>query len=156
MGFPFDDLRFQIGILRKLYQYCGMEITVWSSRVQLAGRSEERKLLRHYFARALVTCLAMRLKFTIYDILSGMKILPFIPTVTDCMKEKFKTRWFIELEIFLRWRFEASMVMTIWKEPLLGWKDIGGSKLSGKQYLTVPHDIRKLNSYEAKILKHHP
>lgn len=155
-AFPFDDVRTQIGVFRRLYRQSDIPIAVWSSRVQMAGRSIERKLLRHYFARVLVTFLAIRLNFTIYDTQSGMKIFPFTPTLTACMKEKFKTRWFIDLEIFLRWRFEASVDMSIWEEPLLGWKDIGGSKLSGKQYLTVLHDIRKLNSYEAKILKHHP
>ena len=152
-AFPFADVQTQISIFRKLYHSGGVPIAVWSSRVQLAGRFIERKLLRHYFARALVTILAIRFNFKIYDTQSGMKIFPLTPTLQACMKTEFKTRWFIDLELFLRWRFEANSDMNIWEEPLLGWKDIGGSKLSGRQYLTILQDIKQLNSYRSGIPK---
>lgn len=66
-AFPFYDVRTQIGVFRKLYRHGDIPISVWSSRVKLAGRSIERKLSRHYFARVLVTLLAIRFEFTIYD-----------------------------------------------------------------------------------------
>jgi dolichyl-phosphate beta-glucosyltransferase len=152
-AFPFADVQTQIGVFRNLYHSDRAPIAVWSSRVQLAGRSIERKLLRHYFARVLVTILAIRFNFKIYDTQSGMKIFPLTPTLQACMKTEFKTRWFIDLELFLRWRFEANSDMNIWEEPLLGWKDIGGSKLSGRQYLTILQDIKQLNSYRSRIPK---
>ena len=115
--------------------------------MQLAGRAIERDILRHYFARILVTLLAIQLKFTIYDTQCGMKIFPFSKTFEDCMRTPFKTHWFVDLEIFLRWRIESGVEMNIWEEPLMGWRDVGGSKLSGRQYWTVLRDIVKLNSY---------
>ncbi len=153
-AFPFDDVQTQLNVFRKLYHHGDIPVAVWSSRVQLAGRSIERRLLRHYFARVLVTILAMRFNFRIYDTQSGMKIFPLTPTLKACMKAKFKTRWFIDLELFLRWRFEANSDLNIWEEPLQGWKDIGGSKLSGRQYLTILQDIKALNSYQVEIPKH--
>jgi hypothetical protein len=40
--------------------------------------------------------------------------------------------------------------MNIWEEPLLGWGDVGVSKLSGRQYFTVLRDIQQFNSYPRK------
>lgn len=146
-AFPINDVETQLTVFRKFSESMTNPPAVWSSRVQLAGRSIERDILRHYFARILVTLLAMRLKFTIYDTQCGMKIFPFSKTFQDCMRDPFKTHWFIDLEIFLRWRIESSVEMNIWEEPLMGWRDVGGSKLSGRQYWTVLRDIVKLTSY---------
>lgn len=147
-AFPLDDVKIQIGVFRKLYKFGSPPISIWSSRVQLAGRSIERKALRHYFARVLVTLLALRLNFRIYDTQSGLKIFPFTPMLVACTNEEFKTRWFIDLELFLRWRIIANKEMIIWEEPLLGWKDVEESKLSGKQYLAILKDIKELNKYK--------
>jgi glycosyltransferase involved in cell wall biosynthesis len=149
-AFPIEEVRIQIDVFRKLNLGGQDPISVWSSRVQLAGRDIERKLQRHYVARVLVTFLAIILKFKIYDTQSGMKIFPVTPTLLACLEKKFKTRWFIDLELFIRWRFEAKEEMAIWEEPLLAWRDIAGSKVSGKQYLTILNDLRKLVSYKIK------
>lgn len=146
-AFPIVDVETQIIVFRKFSDSMSNPPAVWSSRVQLAGRTIERDILRHYFARILVTLLAMRLKFTIYDTQCGMKIFPFSNTLEDCMRAPFKTHWFVDIEIFLRWRIESGVEMNIWEEPLMGWKDVGGSKLSGRQYWTVLRDIGKLNKY---------
>ena len=146
-AFPINDVETQLTVFRKFSESMTNPPAVWSSRVQLAGRAIERDILRHYFARILVTLLAVRLKYTIYDTQCGMKIFPFSKTLQDCMRDPFKTHWFIDLEIFLRWRIESGVEMDIWEEPLMGWKDVGGSKLSGRQYWTVLRDIVKLNSY---------
>ena len=152
-AFPIADIEKQIQVFRQLTKSNLTPIAVWSSRVQLAGRSIERDLRRHYLARIIVTILAWRLNFKIYDTQSGMKIFTFSPALESCMKEPYKTRWFVDLEIFMRWREDCGTEMEIWEEPLLGWKDIGGSKLSGRQYLAVLHDILWLNSYARKIRK---
>ncbi len=149
-AFPLEDVRAQINVFRRLNAIGQVPISVWSSRVQLAGRNIERKLLRHYIARILVTFMAVRLKFKIYDTQSGMKIFPFTPTLLNCVEKRFRTRWFIDLELFLRWRLETKQDMVVWEEPLLAWRDIEGSKVSGKQYLTILNDLRKLNSYKVK------
>ncbi len=146
-AFPVNDVKTQVAQFRKFAESMSNPPAVWSSRVQLAGRAIDRDILRHYFSRILVTLLAMRLKFTIYDTQSGMKIFPFSNTLEECMKTPFKTHWFVDLEIFLRYRIESGVEMSIWEEPLMGWKDVGGSKLSGSQYWTVLRDIARLNSY---------
>lgn len=146
-AFPITDVETQIIVFRRFTETLSNPPAVWSSRVQLAGRVIDRDRMRHYFARVLVTLLALRLKFTIYDTQSGMKIFPFSIALENCMKKPFITHWFVDLEIFLRWRKESGNDMNIWEEPLLGWKDVKGSKLSGRQYLTVLRDIVKLTLY---------
>jgi len=146
-AFPISDVEAQIGQFRKLSKLTFNPPSVWSSRVKLAGRFIERDLKRHYLARILVTLLAIRLKFTIYDTQCGMKIFPYSKDLGYCMQEPFRTHWFVDLEIFMRWRKQTGNDMNIWEEPLLGWNDVGGSKLSGRQYLTVLKDLRQLNAY---------
>jgi hypothetical protein len=81
-----------------------------------------------------------------------MKIFPFTSTFKECLRDAFKTHWFVDLEIFLRWRIVTGQDMNIWEEPLFGWNDVGDSKLSGKQYLIVCKDIFKLSKYEDSTL----
>ena len=146
-AFPIQDIKTQIDVFKRFVRSGSNPPAVWSSRVQLAGRAIERDILRHYFARILVTFLALRLKFSVYDPQSGMKIFPPSKTLEACLNSPFKTHWFVDLEIFLRWRRESGANMKIWEEPLLGWKDVKGSKLTHRQYWTVLTDIVKLNSY---------
>jgi len=146
-AFPLQDVKNQISMFRKFSDLTDNPPAVWSSRVQLAGRAVERNIFRHYFARVIVTLLAVRFNFKIYDTQSGMKVFPYSNTLKECMEETFDTRWFVDLEIFLRWRIVTGRDMNVWEEPLFGWKDIGESKLSGKQHFTVCKDIFKLNKY---------
>jgi glycosyltransferase involved in cell wall biosynthesis len=150
-AFPILDVETQIEKFRRLSESTLNPPSVWSSRVKLAGRFIERDLKRHYLARILVTLLAIRFKFTIYDTQCGLKIFPHSKSLESCMKAPFKTHWFVDLEIFLRWRTEIGSELIIWEEPLLGWNDVAGSKLSGRQYLTVLKDIQQLNAYMRKV-----
>lgn len=147
-AFSIEDVRTQISTFKRLNRSRQNPVSVWSSRVQLAGRNIERKMLRHYIARILVTMLARTFKFKIYDTQSGMKIFPLTPTLVACIQKKFQTRWFIDLELYLRWRSHEKRDMAIWEEPVLAWRDVQGSKLSRSQYLTILNDLRKLKSYK--------
>ena len=148
-AFPIEDVKIQIGVYCELNHDKNM-VSIWSSRVKLAGREIDRRMLRHYMARAISTFLSLRLKYTIYDTQSGMKLFPFNKPLVDTMSTKFSTRWFVDLEIYLRWRTLHGEPMIIWEEPLRGWRDIGGSKLSGRQYIQVLRDIRFLLRYKGK------
>ena len=80
-----------------------------------------------------MTVLAIRFKAKIYGKQSGMKIFPLTPILQAYMEAEFLTRWFTDLELFLRWHFEVVSGEDIWEEYLLAWKDFGGSKLSSSQ-----------------------
>jgi len=147
-AFPIEDVYQQVDVFREKITSPNSLVAVWSSRVQLSGRVIQRKPLRHYLARVIVTLLAFQFKFSIYDTQSGLKI--FVPSeaLQKCTDESFQTRWFIDLELFLRWRRETGRNMEIWEEPLMGWNDIGNSKLSGFQYWQILRDLWVLNQYK--------
>lgn len=119
-------------------------IALWSSRVQLAGRSINRLLLRHYLARILVTVLALRLKFSIYDPQSGLKIYPNDSVLISCFEKPFQTRWFVDLEIFLRYKEISGVDMKVWEEPVVSWEDVAGSKITSFEYIRIIKDIFRI------------
>jgi len=71
-AFSSDDVKRLISVFKSL-KYSEQASCLWSSRVALAGRMIQRSNLRHYFARLLVTILAFRYKFNVYDTQSGSR-----------------------------------------------------------------------------------
>lgn len=146
-AFPIHDVWSLVLKFQEFIQSDNEVPAVWSARVQLSGRKIERRDSRHYISRVLMTLLALKLKFKIYDTQSGFKIFPLSDTLVECLNTEFLTRWFIDLELFLRWRNITGKDLSIWEEPLLTWTDVEASKLTGRQYLIVLRDLRTLLRY---------
>jgi dolichyl-phosphate beta-glucosyltransferase len=146
-AFPINEVFDQISQFHKLSNLYSQTPAIWSSRVQLSGRHIDRNSTRHYFSRVLITLLAIRFKFKIYDTQCGLKIFPYSRNLEKCLDSRFLTRWFIDIELLLRWRAITNHEMQIWEEPLSEWKDMVQSKLSGIEYFNVIRDIIKLNKY---------
>lgn len=146
-AFPFDDVFDQIFLFHKLSNLHSQTPAIWSSRVHLSGRNIDRNSTRHYFSRLLITLLSIRFKFKIYDTQCGLKIFPYSMNLKKCLDSRFLTRWFIDIELLLRWRAITNQEMQIWEEPLFEWRDVAQSKLSGIEYFKVIRDIIKLNKY---------
>jgi len=145
-AFPVDDIRNQLSVFEDVNEDLAEKYSVWSSRVKMAGRMIDRKPFRHYLARTISTFLSNKLKYQIYDTQSGLKLFPYSLHLAKCMDKPFGTKWFVDLEIFLRWRDICGSDMKIWEEPLQRWKDVGGSKLSGMQYFRVLKDLFIISS----------
>jgi dolichyl-phosphate beta-glucosyltransferase len=146
-AFPVRDVANQMKVFWKFAVNSEYPVSIWSSRVRLAGRSIERNAKRHYMSRVIATYLSLILKFTIYDTQSGLKIFPTTDCLREALEKPFQTRWFLDLEIYLRWRNLNDSEARVWEEPLEGWNDVEGSKLTGKQYLNVIRDLWKLRLY---------
>jgi dolichyl-phosphate beta-glucosyltransferase len=146
-AFPYEDVFDQISLFHKLSNLHSQAPAIWSSRVHLSGRNIDRNQTRHYFSRVLITLLAIRFKFKVYDTQCGLKIFPYSRDFENCLTSRFLTRWFIDIELLLRWRAITDQEMQIWEEPLFGWKDVAQSNLSGMEYFTVIRDVIKLNRY---------
>jgi len=115
----------------------GLYQSVWASRVALSGRKITRSLVRHYLSRAIISIIGFTDKNLPYDSQTGFKIFLINSDSRLIFKDKFKTRWFFELEIRNRWGKLKHNKLSIWEEPLDYWKDIGGSKVNGKQVLRI-------------------
>jgi glycosyltransferase involved in cell wall biosynthesis len=143
-AFSFEEVERQIDCYLELNSGLREPKSVWSSRVQLAGRKLKRDLSRHYLARILVTLLAVRLGFSIYDPQSGLKIYPNSKELQRCFKDEFRTRWFVDLEIYMRWQNVTNEWMNVWEEPVHEWRDVQGSKINGREYLRICRDVLRL------------
>jgi glycosyltransferase involved in cell wall biosynthesis len=102
---------------------------IWSSRVQLRGRRIERKKYRHYLGRIIISFLGSASPSIPYDSQSGFKIFASDENLQQVFMDNFKTKWFIDLEIAARYQQISGEQLRIWEEPLLFWRDVGGSAI---------------------------
>lgn len=115
-------------------------MALWSSRVKLAGRQIQRSSHRHYLSRILLTLILNHFHIRIYDTQSGFKI--FSKDVLDSvMTEKFRTKWFIDIELFLMYRKNQQVDLLLWEEPVTYWRDVKGSKIGIIQYFSIALEI---------------
>jgi len=142
-AFSTDDVT-RLILVFKSFKHSEQASCLWSSRVALAGRMIQRSILRHYLARLLVTILAFRYKFNVYDTQSGFKIFQVTEAFQYSLEHKFRTRWFADLEIYLRISSYSKQPPVIWEEPVLTWRDVENSKLSGFGFFDVVLDIFRL------------
>jgi len=137
------DGAFNANDIRRIFSIFEEKITsglfqsVWASRVALSGRKITRSLLRHYLSRAIISIIGFTDKNLPYDSQTGFKIFFINSDSRLIFKDKFKTRWFFELEIRNRWEKLKHNKLSIWEEPLDYWKDIGGSKVNSKQVFRI-------------------
>jgi glucosyltransferase len=102
---------------------------LWSSRVSLAGTHIERSNLRHYIGRVISAFLWIGTPTRIYDTQAGLKIFRnkfFLPAL---LEEEFKTKWFVDLEMYIRWLAFENNQSIVREVPVKYWKEVGGSKV---------------------------
>ena len=143
-AFPLQEVHRQWNEYQERSSEMNVDWSQWSSRVALAGRDIRRDPGRHYLARVVVTYLSVAHNSRIYDPQSGMKIFSALPDVKLVCSNPFVTRWFLDMEILLRWRQMLGRDLVIWEEPVEAWFDISGSKLSARAWPQVMGDLIKL------------
>lgn len=124
-AFSLEDIERFLELARTEEQYA----MLWSSRVRLAGSQIERSNIRHYIGRVISTFLWTGIPSKIYDTQAGLKIFRnkfFLPTL---LEEEFKTRWFVDLEMYIRWLTFESNQSIVREVPVKYWKEVGGSKV---------------------------
>ena len=126
---------------------------ILSSRVALAGRKIERSLTRHYLGRIVSTYLCYKWPNSPYDTQSGFKIFINTEYFTKSIQEPFKTRWFFDIELLVRLKSLKQNELIIWEEPLMSWKEIANSKISGLEFLRIAGEILRIKSMLKNSLK---
>jgi len=116
---------------------------IWSSRVLLSGRDLQRNAYRHYLGRVVRTLLSLKYSRLPYDTQAGFKVMRINDSFTDIWKLEFKSRWFLDLEMLLRWR-KAQPVLNIWEEPVQYWHEIAGSKITLKEFFRVTIELLRI------------
>lgn len=112
-----------------------------SSRVNLAGRSIQRRASRHYIGRLISTFVTFGWKNAPYDTQSGLKVFANSEEFRECLETKLETRWFFDIEILVRISINKKKPVNIWEVPLYNWRDVNGSHIGFGQYYQILRDI---------------
>jgi glycosyltransferase involved in cell wall biosynthesis len=128
---PLDEIpRF----VETLDAHPGLEV-LFGSRVQLLGRTIERKAVRHSLGRVSATAISLTLGLRVYDTQCGAKLFRVSPECKAIFAEPFSTHWVFDVEIVARMirarrgsgRPEVGEVIR--EIPLWEWHDVAGSKV---------------------------
>jgi dolichyl-phosphate beta-glucosyltransferase len=100
----------------------------FGSRIKKLGSDIKRSYLRHISARMLVTIIDKKFALGYYDTQCGTKV--FKSSILQAILNKpFMTKWFFDIEIFLRLRKENENYIGI-EYPLKKWHNVKGSKIN--------------------------
>ncbi len=119
------------------------------SRVKLFGWNIKRSLKRHYFGRIFATVVSAMFQLDIYDTQCGAKFFR-AEIVGDLFAEGFTSRWFFDIELFLRMRKELErelFVKSMKEVPLRNWEEKGDSKLDLGDFLNTPFELLKIKRH---------
>ena len=144
-GYLDSDSAFDISDIKKIIGLTTQDDKLidayFSSRVRLNGRTVIRKTYRHLIGRLLITSFSIYWRSIPYDTQSGYKLFKANDYFFDSIKTKFKTKWFIDIEITVRMSRNKKILISIWEEPLSKWKDIGGSKITLIKVFYIIYEI---------------
>jgi cellulose synthase/poly-beta-1,6-N-acetylglucosamine synthase-like glycosyltransferase len=148
VGYLDADSAFEIEDIRKVielvYSKSSAYDSYWGSRVALAGRKITRNNLRHILSRILITIFGYKMRDLPYDPQTGFKIFKFNNQQMEIFEKRFETKWFVDLEILIRYQVLEKQIMKIWEEPVNTWKDVDGSNIRGFELITVVKDLIKI------------
>jgi glycosyltransferase involved in cell wall biosynthesis len=128
-------------------------ISLWASRVALSGRKINRNPVRHILGRVVSLIVSARRNNIAYDTQCGLKYFPFDNRTMALFEKKFKTRWFLDIEVFIRFTLGNQKQMKIWEEPLMYWDEIPGSKINLNQIYVVFKELIYIKYMQYKIQK---
>ena len=124
---------------------------VWASRVALAGRNIVRSDFRHYVGRIIATLVSKGIEGFPYDSQCGFKLFDASDELSEVLNQPFSTKWFVDVEIMLRWHSASNVPIRIYEEPLHAWSDQPGGNLSAKNVLSVVKEVLAIRSMSRKL-----
>ena len=131
---------------------------VLAARVQLMGRSIQRRAWRHYLGRVFATMVSGMLQLPIYDTQCGAKIFRN-SVLLDCItRSPFATRWLFDVEMIARMiRYHpdgrSGVADVIVESPLRAWRDVAGSTLTPRQYVRAVLSLATLYRQYGRSLR---
>jgi dolichyl-phosphate beta-glucosyltransferase len=101
---------------------------IFGSRIKKLNSGINRKASRHLIGRVIATLIDMRFKLGIYDTQCGAKIFArdHLAVILD---RPLYCSWLFDAELFIRLK-KKNMLANGIELPIIGWKNVGGSKLS--------------------------
>lgn len=143
-AFSIDDIKIFLRLVDELllgqdasYQQFGEMDALWSSRIQLSGRSVVRSKKRFVLGRILANIVGVFFKDLPWDTQSGMKFYLRTDCFTQILQIEFQNRWLFEIEMHLLLKQVNSKGFRIWEEPLRSWIDVEESKVNFREQLRI-------------------
>lgn len=139
---PLDQLEFLMTIIREN----NFEMVI-GSRVNLLGRTIQRRPMRHYLGRIFSTVVSIILDLSIYDTQCGAKIFKNTQKLWKVFEKPFISRWIFDVEIIQRYKklypefCNKSKNSFIFEFPLYKWIDIKGSKLRPWDFIQAIYEL---------------
>lgn len=123
--------------------------SVFGARVNLLGRSIQRRAIRHYLGRIFATLASWMLGLAIYDTQCGAKLFRKSERIRRVFEDPFRTSWVFDVEILARLRSmqqegDLPLERIIYEIPLRVWHDVHGSKIRPVDLLLVPRDLLRI------------
>lgn len=123
------------------------------SRWKRLGSKIERNWMRHYMGRIFATMVSMIFNLDVYDTQCGAKIMQ-AESLKEIFEDPFVSRWFFDIEILLRFsRLNPDKSIDDWamEWPINEWKEIGNSRISLFDFLSVPYQLWKIKRHYTAI-----
>jgi len=123
---------------------------VIGSRVNLLGRSVKRNLARHYVGRVFATAATAVLRLPVYDTQCGAKMFRVSEAAVALFREPFITDWIFDVELLARMTRDRRgtdrppVGAVVYEHPLKVWRDMKGSKVPWRAFVTVPFDLVRI------------
>jgi glycosyltransferase involved in cell wall biosynthesis len=133
--------------LEEFYRLC-LSLTeqnadyISGSRIKMLDTNIERSFFRHITGRIIATIIDSKYRLGIYDTQCGAKCFKKEVVELFC-QQPFKTKWFFDVEIFLRIKSSLPGAKGI-EMPLKKWKDPGGSRINLLSFPAVVKEIFSL------------
>lgn len=144
-GYLDADGAFDVADIAKLQKIASQDShdadAYFSSRVKLSGRKIIRKSYRHAIGRVIVTYFSFFVEGLPYDTQTGYKLFKASEMFSQSIQTKFKTKWFIDIELIIRMSKINTKLINIWEEPVSSWCDISGSKIDAGEILRLIREI---------------
>lgn len=139
---PLDEVA---SAIRYLERHTHFEMLM-GMRLKRLGSKVNRDLKRHYLGRVFATFVSMTLDLPTYDTQCGFKLIKS-NIVKEVFQQPFISKWFFDVEVLFRiknWKGTDFVKKYIYEFPLFTWEEIGGSKITLKDYFTVPFELLKI------------
>ena len=150
IGYLDSDCAFSIEDILNIVMISNSDKThnaFFASRVMLAGHNIHRNPWRHFIGRAISTLINFNLQTKIYDPQCGLKVFQRNLINRVGLQTKFKTKWFIDVELILRIRPENMSILEI---PVKSWRDVKGSKLKLTHFPKIIYELATIIYAERK------
>lgn len=137
-------------ILNQVETFKDFDIASWA-RVNLASNNVNRTQYRLWISRILVTISFLLSGIPLYDPQSPTKVYKLTSKLFELIEMKFETRWFFDVELFMRSKKNSPSEIRYKEDVLNFWNDNSTKSFSGAGVYKVLKDLYKLLNLSIRL-----